>query len=76
MSYHEYYQPESDDRNYEAQPTISVDDAIDKYEDEFVDHLFATEPKAHNEEWLLDTLSNGESFYEWLNEKYGFIILD
>lgn len=76
MSYHDYYQPEADERNYDAQPTITVDEAIEKYEHEYTDHLFETEPKAHNEEWLLEKLCDGESFYEWLTEKYGYFILD
>lgn len=76
MSYHEYYQQESDDRNYDAQPTITVDDAWDKYEHDYIRHLFETEPKAHNEEWLLEHLADGESFYEWVTEEYGYFILD
>ena len=76
MSYHEYYQQDQDDRNYDEQPTISVDDAISKYEDKYVDYLFDTEPKSHNEEWLLEKITDGESFYEWVTEQYGLIVVD
>jgi len=60
---------------HDSQPTISIDDAIDKYLDEYVDYLFETEPKAHNEEWLLDNISDGESFHDWFVEKYDFFVM-
>lgn len=76
MSYHDYYQPQCDDRNYDAQPTIDIDAAYDKFEDEYTKYLFDTNPKVHNEEVLLMELADADAFAEWVTETHGYFVTD
>ena len=40
----------------------------DKYNEQFWDHMLSNEPKAHNEEWMLENF--GDNFTEWVVETF------
>lgn len=48
--------------------SINWDAMEDKYNDKFWDHMLANEPKAHNEEWMLENF--GDNFIEWVVESF------
>lgn len=48
--------------------SINWDAMEDKYTDQFWDHMLSNEPKAHNEEWMLENF--GDKFVEWVIESF------
>ena len=48
--------------------SINWDAMEDKYSEKFWDHMLANEPKAHNEEWMLENF--GDNFVEWVVENF------
>jgi hypothetical protein len=48
--------------------SIDWDAMEDKYNEQFWDHMLSNEPKAHNEEWMLENF--GDNFTEWVVETF------
>ena len=46
--------------------SIDWDAMEDKYNDQFWSYMLDNEPKAHNEEWMLENY--GDNFVEWVLE--------
>ena len=46
--------------------SINWDAMEAKYSDQFWDYMLSNEPKAHNEEWMLENF--GDNFTEWVLE--------
>lgn len=48
--------------------SINWDAMEDKYSEQFWDHMLDVEPKAHNEEWMLENFT--DNFTDWVLEKF------
>ena len=62
MSQQQWYEEVA--RQEEFIDSIDWDAMEDKYASKFWDHMLSTEPKAHNEDWMLENYT--DNFTDWV----------